>query len=246
MAKRGGTRHQKRVAAPKAILIHGRKEAVWLLHASPGPHSTHAAVTLGVLLRDILGVAKTLRESKKILSQRAVFVDGRVRTNPRFPVGLMDVVEFPTAAQAYRIVVDHHGRLVPKSIPSGEKNHKLVRVINKYVVRNGQSALALHDGKTIRGEGKVHVGDSIRIQLPDPKLQEVIPLAPGTSCLVREGKHAGTIAQLKELIRRKEGKEKEARLVHGKEEFITVAKYLVAVDDKFKHWAEAESKREEA
>jgi ribosomal protein S4E len=49
-----------------------------------------------------------------------------------------------------------------------------------------------------------------------------------------EGKHAGSLVKLKEIIERKGGKPNEA-LVQGKsDEFITVAKYLFVVDEGFK------------
>jgi ribosomal protein S4E len=55
-----------------------------------------------------------------------------------------------------------------------------------------------------------------------------------------EGKHAGSIVKLKEIIERKGGKPSEALVSDKSEEFITVAKYLFVVDEAF--GAKGESK----
>ena len=39
-------------------------------------------------------------------------IDGRVRTNPKFPLGLMDVLSFPKLKKNYRCLIDVKGRFV--------------------------------------------------------------------------------------------------------------------------------------
>lgn len=234
MAKRGGTRHLKRIAAPKTIPIHDKKESIWLLRTRPGPHALHEAVPLGVLLRDVLQITSTMRETKKILAGRFIYVDGKPRSDPGFPVGFMDILDIPKAGKTYCLLVDSHGRLQPREWASASKNEKLAKVVHKYLIKNGKVAVTLHDGKTLQVDTALRVGDSVRVQIPVPKIQRVIPLQIGARCMVREGKHAGTIATLEEIIQRKEGRASEARLRSEKEgEFITVAKYLFVVDEAF-------------
>ena len=234
MAKRGGTKHLKRIAAPNVIPLSTKKQSTWLIRPIAGSHSLHAAMPLAVLLRDVLHYAKTMSEVKKILSQRLVLVDGKVRTEPKFPVGFMDLLELPKAGKTYRIIVDNHARLIPKEISKEQKISKLAKIVKKYTIAGNKIAVTLHDGKTLQADNTVKVGDSIRITLPKLSIQQVIKLVPGANCMVREGKHAGMLAILEEIIHRKEGKAAEARLKHGKEEFVTVAKYLFAVDEGFK------------
>lgn len=234
MAKRGGSKHQKRIAVPKAILLPTKKESTWLVRTMAGGHSLHASMPLAVLLRDVLHYAKTMSEVKKILSQRFVLVDGQVRVEPKFPVGFMDVIELPKAGKHYIILVDNHSRLIPKEISKDQKSSKLVKVVKKYTIPGNKIAVTLHDGKTMQADNNVKVGDSIRISLPKLSIQQVVKLAPGAKCIIREGKHAGMLAVLDEIIQRKEGRAAEAKLKHGKEEFVTVAKYLFVVDEGFK------------
>jgi small subunit ribosomal protein S4e len=234
MSKRGGTKHLKRIASPKAILVTDKKERKWMVKTAPGPHPKKHAIPLGVLIRDILKIAPTLREARNIMSNRLLEVDSRVRTDEKFPVGLMDVIGFPKASKYYRLAVDNKGRLVPHEITKDEAAHKLLRVTKKHTIPGGKINFTFHDGKNLIGDNHVRVGDTVIVSLPKVQLKNHLKREKGSRCLIVEGKHAGSIVTLKEIIERKGGKPNEA-LVQGKsEEFITVAKYLFVVDEAFK------------
>ena len=230
MAKRGGKKHVKRMAAPKAIPIHDKKETVWLVGTSPGPHANKHSIPLTVLLRDILKVAKTSREAKRILANRMVEVDRRVRTSEKFPVGLMDVVSIPKSGKHYRILVDHKGKLLPVEIGEKDSSKKLVKVIKKHTIKGGKLNITFHDGKNLLADNHMKVGDTALVSLPNTKIEQHIKRDTGIQCLIMEGKHAGNLVKLKEIIQRKGGKPSEA-LVEDKagKEFVTVANYLFVV-----------------
>jgi small subunit ribosomal protein S4e len=234
MAKRGGTKHLKRIAAPKAILVHDKKERKWMTKHAPGPHAKKYSTPLGVLVRDVIKIAETLREVRKILAGRMCEVDGRVRTDEKFPVGLMDVISFPKAGKHYRMMVDGKGRLVPREITKEESASKIVRVVKKHTIPGGKLSVMFHDGKNMLSDNHLRVGDSVVISLPVAKLKTHLKREKGAKCLVVEGKHAGKIVKLKELIERKGGMPPEALVQDKSEEFITVAKYLFVVDEGFK------------
>jgi small subunit ribosomal protein S4e len=233
MANRGGAKHVKRTAAPKTIPISDKKSRLWITKTSPGPHPKKQSMPLLVLLRDVLKVAETGREIGKVLSARAILVDGKPRTDKDFPVGFMDLVSIPSAKKAYRMVVDYKGRLVP--IECKDSNTKLVKVTGKTTVKGGKLTIHLHDGKCMFADNNVKVGDSLTISLPKLQLKSHLKLHKGARCIIREGKHAGTIVKLKDIITRQAGKVPEAlvQAEDGGDEFITVAKYLFVVDDGF-------------
>lgn len=221
----------KRIAAPKAVPITNKKAHTWMVNPSPGPHSKRAAVPLVVLLRDVLKVAETAREIEKMLAARKITVDGIVRTDSAFPIGFMDTFSF--ADKTYRLVVDFKARLVP--VEEAHPQEKIFKVVGKVVVKGGKIMLHLHDGRILFADNNVRVGDSLILSIPEYKVQKVLKLEKGARCVIREGKHAGTIAKLEEIIERKDGKDYEAKLSSEKEgQFITVAKYLFVVDDSFK------------
>ena len=229
MAKRGGTRHLKRLAIPKAMPITNKKETTWLVKPMPGPHPSERCIPLGVFLRDVVKLAKTLREAKKVLSMRKVYVDGRVRTDEKFPIGLMDVVSLPEIKKNYRIVVDWKGRLIPLEITSETANKKIVKVVKKHTAPGGKIMLTFHDGKNMVGDNHIRVGDSIVVKLPKPEMLSHLKMENGATCLVKEGKHASKIVTLKEILKRKEGKKPEALVEDSTGSFITVLDYLMVV-----------------
>ena len=232
MAKLGGTKHLKRIAVPKSVFLNDRKEKTFLAKSMPGPHSQKLSLSLGVLLRDILKIASTGREIKRVLDDRMVTVDGRIITDFDFPVGIMDVVKLAKLNKTYRILVDSKARFFPKEVSESDGQKKLAKVVKKYVA-NGKLAITTHDGHTMLANNDVHVGDTLSLSLPDYKIAHLLKLENGVRCMVTEGKHAGNIATLKEIIKRKDGKHAEA-LLSGKDgDFITVAQYLFVVDKEF-------------
>lgn len=232
MSKRGGTKHLKRIAAPKAVPLTDRKENPWMIKTGPGPHAKKHAIPLAVLLRDMLGAVRDAKEAGRAVSRRLVRIDGRPRTDVKFPVGLMDVVSF--ADRNYCIVVDWKGRLVPVEIDAARASSKILKVVGKRTVKGGKTALSFHDGRNLAGDNNVKVGDSIVVSLPKADMKAHLKSEKGARCLVSEGKHAGSIVRLKEIIQRKGSKPSEALVQGDSGEFITVAKYLVVVDDGFK------------
>lgn len=234
MAKKGGSKHVKRLATSKVVPLTNKKQHVWIIRTAPGPHSSKKSIPLVVILRDVLKFAKTSDEAKKIIYGRQVHIDGVVRTNPAFPVGFMDVLTFPKAGISYQLLYDKKGRLVPKELDKHRTDKKLLKVIDKHTIKGGKISLTLHDGRSIIADNKIHVGDSILISIPEVKIQSVLKLEEGVTCFITEGKHAGIVAKLKEIIQRKEGKQTEAKLENKEEgEFITVAKYLFVINHDF-------------
>jgi len=233
MAKKGEAKHQKRIATPKVIPITDKKASTWIARTVPGPHARASSVPLSVLLRDILKVAKTAREAKSIMVKRMVEVDGKPRTDERFPIGLMDVIGFPKAGKYYRIVVDWKGRLVPLEITKEDAGRKILRVVKKHIAPGAKINITFHDGRNMIADNHIHCGDSVSVSLPTIKMEGHLKLESGARCLIMEGKHAGTIVTLNEIISRKAGKPAEAKVSSDKGEFITVARYLFAIDSKF-------------
>jgi small subunit ribosomal protein S4e len=71
MANKGGGTKLKRQAAPNFWKIE-RKRSRFVLNVSPGPHSKSSSYPLGVVLRDILKVCRTMHEAKIIVKGRKV------------------------------------------------------------------------------------------------------------------------------------------------------------------------------
>ncbi|OYT47886.1 MAG: 30S ribosomal protein S4e, partial [Desulfurococcales archaeon ex4484_42] len=68
MARMGGRRHLKRLAAPDFWPIL-KKEYVWTVKPSPGPHPIERSIPLLIIVRDILGYAETAREARRLIAE---------------------------------------------------------------------------------------------------------------------------------------------------------------------------------
>lgn len=206
-----------------------KKSHVWIVRPRPGPHACTESVPLAVVIRDYLKLASNTKEIKYVLNHGEVLVDGRVVKDPSFPIGLMDSVSIPKVKRSYRVEIDRNERLVLKDIGEKESNAKLCRIRSKTAREKGKFMLGLHDGKTVPGDNNYKVGDTVKLALPDNKIEKLLKLEPGARCLVVSGKHAGKIAKLKEL-RSVGNKKYEAHMEHEDGAFITVKPYLFVVE----------------
>jgi len=221
-----------RKRAHKRIGVVERKSVQWLLAPSPGPHKKLESVSAGVLLRDVLSRASTLREAKRILIAGAFIVDGKKVKDCKRPIGLMDIITEPLSKKSYRITLSGPN-MVPKEVSGAAATKKYLRVVKKHMVPGKKINLTFHDGRNFIGDNQVSTGDTCVFSVPDFKMVAHIKLAPGVRCLVVEGKHRGEIAKLEKIIERPGSHESEALLSGLAGEFVTVAKYLFAVDDEF-------------
>src|SRR5271169_66843 len=103
MAKKSGSLKAKRSASPAFWQI-SRKDKRFVVRTSPGPHPKNYSYPLLVVLRDILGLAKTRREALSVLNEGKIKVDGRIVKSEAFPVGLMDVIDLVDVGKSYRMV----------------------------------------------------------------------------------------------------------------------------------------------
>jgi small subunit ribosomal protein S4e len=219
LGKKGRSTGLKREPAPRFWPIH-RKEYVWVVRPSPGPHSLENCLPLAVILRDILGLAKTKKEAKTIVSQGKVYVDGRVRREDNFPVGSMDVISIPEVAKRFRALPSSKG-LILHPIDKDEANFKLCRIENKTVVKNGHIQLNLHDGSNVSvkvedpknpQEDVYETLDTLKISLPERQILEHTKLKENDFAIITGGKNIGKYGKIIEIERAK-GKKRRNALV---------------------------------
>ena len=211
-------KHLKRLPAPRTWTI-PRKTDFWVVKPSPGPHAIDASVPLGLILRDMLKVCDSAREARHILNNRGVHVDGRVVTDPKFPVGLMDVLSLQETKVNYRMLVTTRGRMALVPIEDGDAKWKLCRVEDKTTVRGGKTQLNLHDGRNVLlPKDAYETGTTLKIHVPDQKVVEHYELDKGAPVLVTGGQHVGQIAHVLEIQRTRNPR---ANIVTFKEGFST-------------------------
>jgi small subunit ribosomal protein S4e len=220
LGKKGKVGRLKRKPAPRFWPIH-RKEAVWIVRPSSGPHSLEKCLPLSVVLRDILEVAETRKEAKKEITQGKVYVDGRVRRKDDFPVGLMDVISMPDLNQYYRVLPSHKG-LFLNPISKEEASFKLMRVEDTTIVKNGKSQVALHDGTNILAKAENPEASSgvdyetfatLKVGLPEKQVLDQIKTKQGNIAIITGGKNIGKQGKIVEIEKTVAKKRRNALIV---------------------------------
>lgn len=207
MGRKGGKRHLKRLPAPSIWPIH-RKEFKWVVRPRPGPHSMSRSIPLLLILRDMLKLANTRRETKIILSEGKVLVDGRIRRDDDFPVGIMDVIEIPLTKKAFRVLPSPKKVLILHPITSDEAGYKLCQIVDKTCVRGGHIQLNLNDGRNVLvkvADPRNPVEDiykthgTLKIKIPNTEILDYLDLEIGVIALITGGKNIGRWGKIVEI-----------------------------------------------
>ncbi len=233
-------RHLKRLAAPRSWNVK-RKENVWIVRSNPGPHKTKESVPLLLIIRDFLGYASNFREAKKIIGDGNVVVDNVIRKDPKFPVGLMDVIEIEKAKQRWIVIHDKKGRIALKELSKKNSKTKLCKIVGKSIVKGGNVQLNLHDGKNLLikvkdpkspKEDVFKVNDTLLLDTKKNSIVKHLEYKEGNTAIVTGGKHHTTVAKIKEIIEIKSSKPNCVILTSDKKEFKTISDYVFLIGEK--------------
>jgi small subunit ribosomal protein S4e len=170
---------------------------VWAPKPSPGPHKLRECVPLCILLRERLKYALTNKECMQICMERCVKVDGKIRTDHNYPVGIMDVVELEKSGDRFRLMMDTKGRFVLHRIKSDESGYKLCRVVKIYIGAKKIPMAVTHDGRTIRyPDPDVKVNDTVKVTIATGKMAEFVKFEVGAMVVLTKGHNAGRVGTL--------------------------------------------------
>ena len=191
--------HMKRLAAPRTWPLK-RKVSVWVTKQSAGAHSIEDSMSAVTVLRDMVGACDTAREAKRIIGNREMFVDGKAVKNPKAPVGFMDVISIPKMNLNYRMLITDKGKLTLVPIDADEAAWELCRIENKTVVKGGKIQLNLSGGRNIvMDKNDYKCGDSLKVSFDGQKILDSYALAAGSTVLIKDGAHNGSIKTVKEV-----------------------------------------------
>jgi small subunit ribosomal protein S4e len=244
MTKTGGSKHQKRIASPRNWILH-RKKHKFAYRADSGPHSREKCIPLGLLLRDVLSLAETAREIKIILNKQLVSIDGRVITNPKFPVGLMDVIHIENLNKSYRILPHYLHVLMPFEMKKSATKNKACQIMNKTTIKGGIIQLNLHDGRNIRLpkeegiEQRYSTRDTIIIEIPSQKIIDHYPFKEGMYAIIIDGRNVSKHGTIKEFQWRFGPRASTVTIVTSEgEEVQTTPEYIFVIGKTSPWWTE--------
>lgn len=232
MATKGENKKQKSISAPKTRHF-ARKKNVWTVRTSAGPFSKNTSIPLAFFIREVTGIARTMKEAQVVLNQGAVKVNGKIIKKRQFPIGLFDIIEVEKLDKKYRIVYEKHGRLIAQDLDAKEKVEKISKIIGKGVAKGGKIRLSTAEGFVLmESKTDLNVGDSIKISLPGKKVLMKIPMKKGNIAYIIGGTHTGEIGVVQDITPGTAHRPKLIELKNGEANFKTLEKYVLMIGEK--------------
>ena len=187
--------HLKRHEVPKSWTI-PRKGTKYIVRPS---FNNENGVPLLVVLRDILQIAENRKEVKRMIHLKYVMLSGRSPSDEKNNAQLFDTLTIIPSKKNYRVEISEKGKFVLTEIKESERNHKVVKLIGKKILKNKKTQLNCSDGRNFISDLKCKVGDSIYVNLKEKKIEKCLPLVEEANVVVFSGKHAGRNGVLKKI-----------------------------------------------
>jgi small subunit ribosomal protein S4e len=159
---------------------------------SPGPHKLRESLPLTIFLRNRLKYALNGKEVLNIVMQRLIKVDNKVRTDPTYPAGFMDVISIEKSGEHFRLLYDVKGRFTIHRITPEEASYKLLKVRKVALGAKGVPYIVTHDGRTIRyPDPAIRVNDTVKYDIVQAKLTDFVKFDTGNSVIITGGRNMG-------------------------------------------------------
>jgi small subunit ribosomal protein S4e len=117
----------------------------------------------------------------------------------------MDVIEFPDANLAYRVLPVPRKGLSLVKIPKDEAKFKLCKILRKTTAPTGRIQYGLHDGRSITAtptdtdSSAYRTNDTLRVSIPAQKVLSQIKFEKGNFALVIAGRNSGRSGKIVEV-----------------------------------------------
>lgn len=208
----------KRLNSPEFFGIH-RKERAYITKPNAGRHNLGTCIALSLAARK-LGVADTTEEANRAIRQKAFKLNGKIITEPKYPIGIGDILE--TGGESYRIWINQQGKV---SFEKAKSQDPLYKVVGKYKDKKDKPMLRLHDGSVVDAKSDIAVNDSVIIK--DGKIETTFKLAPGARCSVVDGVHVGAEGTVVNLVEGTMHKTRSLVIESGSSKFETLVRNII-------------------
>ena len=217
-------KHLKALAAPVTWPVK-RKGVKFILRPQPGK-KFEFSMPVALVFKTLLKYCKTMKEVKSILQDKEILVDGTRTKEPKFLLGVMDVLSLPVSGEHYRMLISRSRKLHLHQITKEESSVKISKILGKTTLKGRLTQLNLNDSRNIiLKEDNYKVQDSLLISLPDQKIKAHYPMEHGSYAYIvsgsHVGEHGGIVAVTKDLVK---VKLKDSEFETPKESVIVVGK----------------------
>ncbi len=193
MGSKGNSRHIKSLNAP---LYFGtpHKESKYVVKPNAGRHNLSESVALLLAIRKLNPESRN-RELYRLIKGGEVEVNGQKVTEPKFPIGINDVVSFKNSGKKFTLSINKQGKT--ELVEGDSEFSQLYKVVGKYKQKGSKIMIRLHDGRITEGKNDVSVNDSVKIS--NGKIEKHIKMAEGARCFVFHGNHVGSKGTIRKI-----------------------------------------------
>ncbi len=181
--------HQTRQEATTRLPIE-RKGTKYIARASTGLENS---VPVVVALRDILKLAKTKKEVKKMINEKLLKLNGKDVRDYHDSIKLFNLFE---AGKTYVLKLSPTRKFFLEE--TKDVKERLCKVIGKKLLPGNKIQINLHDGTNVLGDNKIKVGDSVYLDLSGKVKSHVTP-EKGKEVFVIAGRYEGQHGKIAEV-----------------------------------------------
>ena len=175
-----------------------RKGTKYLLKAYPGKKK-ELSIPLGLLIKNILNLAKTRKEVKALLHGKEISVDGKIITEEKFPISIFDSIGLAKLGKYYRVILNESGKIALEDIHEKESTQKICKVIGKKILNKGIKQVNCFGGRNFISKEKISMNDSVIVDLKTNNISKIMPLKIGSEIFIIGGEHIGEKGKISEL-----------------------------------------------
>lgn len=155
------------------------------------------SVPVLIALRDMLHLARTNEEVKKMIHHKLLKINGRAVKDYRESIRLFNVF---TADRDYKLVLLNTGKFAFEE--NKGKGERLCKITGKCLVSKGKVQLNMHDGSNALSNEKININDSVYLDFSG-KIKKHISLEKGKEVFVLSGKYTGQNGKVESLAGKK-------------------------------------------
>jgi small subunit ribosomal protein S4e len=208
-----------------------RKEHIWVTRPNPGSHPLNRCLSLSLLIKEILGYAKTAREVRNILNNGEILINNKVIKEPKFSVGVFDIIKIKSKNETFLLLINSKNKYETKKISGKESNLKLCKVINKKTLKKGLIQVNLFDGRNIIvDKDSYKTGDTIILDLEKNKINSHLKLEKNSIVYLIGGKYIGNIGKVEDIVSKKGLQKSKILLKIDDKNIETLKEYAFVVD----------------
>lgn len=222
--------HLKKLVAPKSWSLDKRKDKKFVARPMPGPHKLKESITLSQILISILRYAKNKKEAMSILNGKKALVNGKTRTELRFPVGLLDTLSI--ADEHYVIVYNSSKKFSLLPIDKAGADLIFCKIINKTILKGKKIQLNFHNGNNliVKKDG-YKVGDTLLIK--NKEIKKHLKFVEGATVYITSGKYMGAMGKLEKMERTSELSKDLILIESGKDQILTRKDFAFVIEKEF-------------